>query len=236
MPADPGPDGTHATLVAVAGVVGLERTLDAERSPVLGGGVPLADGAELPLRAATVQLSEHDECLVGELGAEVEANDLLARLLVEDADERVAYRSEPLPTLLRSPDDDREDDPRDVVGDLVEVDLDQLVVTVALARAVVPHEDDGLTRGLAVVGVDEPLLVTVVGRVHRRRNPAGLVESGRGQVEVVVRLATIQVDVPTAGNDSSSQGRSSLDQRDVAAFLQSHTHAVNQLPVESLWP
>lgn len=220
------PDEASATLARVAGVVRLELAVDAELATVVGSCEPLADGAELPLCAATVQLPEHHESLIGELVAKVVAGELFAGLFVIDADEGVTYRSEDLSALLGSPNDDREDDALDVIGDLVEEHLDSLVVALAATSAVVSCEDDAPVRGVAVVGVDEPLLILAVARVLLIRHDTRRVEGCSAYVEVVVR-PTGFVDIPAAGDNHPLERRAPLSQGDVTALFECHSHVMH---------
>src|SRR6476469_2904935 len=106
------------------------------------GGIPLADGAELPLRTVAVQLAEDHGSLGGRVLAEVVAGQLGARCLVDDADERVADLTERLATAVALVDRHREDDRSDGRGHGLEVDVDHLVVALTLAGQVVALVDD----------------------------------------------------------------------------------------------
>src|SRR3954465_10233948 len=92
------------------------------------GGVALADGAELPLGAVAVELTEDHGGLGGGVLGQVVAGDLGPAGLVDHADEGVADLAEALPAVDRVIDRDREDDLVRVRRNGGEVDLDLLVV------------------------------------------------------------------------------------------------------------
>src|SRR6185312_6390757 len=94
-------------------------------------GVALADGAELPLRAAPVELAEHQRRLGGGVLAEVEAGELAPVALVDDPDVGVDDLAEALPAGVGVVDAHREDDLVDLGGHRRQVDLDHLVVALA---------------------------------------------------------------------------------------------------------
>src|ERR671920_2034785 len=72
------------------------------------GGVALADGAELPVGVAAVELAEDHRGLHGGVLGEVEAGDLPLGDLVDDADEGVADAAEVLSAVVRVRDGHRE--------------------------------------------------------------------------------------------------------------------------------
>src|SRR5690242_10483382 len=74
------------------------------------GGVPLADGAELPLRPVAVQLAEDHGGLGRRVLRQVVAGDLVVVRLVDDADEGVADLTERLRPRVGVVDRDGEDD------------------------------------------------------------------------------------------------------------------------------
>src|SRR4051794_23284239 len=99
-------------------------------------GPALADGAELPLRAVGVELAEDHRGLGRGVLGEVVARDLGVVGRVDDADERVAHLAEALATRIGVVDRHGEDDLLHVGGHAGEVDLDRLVVALALAGQV----------------------------------------------------------------------------------------------------
>src|SRR4051812_34690858 len=109
-------------------------------------GVALADRPELPVGTGAVQLAEHHGRLGGGVLGEVVAGDLLLVRGVDDADEGVADLPEVLLAGVGVVDADREDDLVDVRGQGGEVDLDLLVVALALAGQVVTRVLDGAVR------------------------------------------------------------------------------------------
>lgn len=111
------------------------------------GGVALADGPELPGAVVAVELAEEDGRLGRVVLAEVEAGDLRAGGLVDDADVGVPDHAEVLLALVRVVDGDREDDLVDLRRDVAQVDLDLLVVAVALAGEVVAGVLHGAVGG-----------------------------------------------------------------------------------------
>src|SRR5919112_2282358 len=72
------------------------------------GGVALPDGAELPVGVAAVELAEDHRGLHGGVLGEIEAGDLAAGDLVDDADEGVADAAEVLSAVVRVRDGHRE--------------------------------------------------------------------------------------------------------------------------------
>ena len=127
--------------------VGSDVDAEVLRDAAQARGVALADGAELPLGAVAVQLAEDHRGLGRGVLGEVVAGELGAAGLVDDADERVADLAEGLLAVLGVVDRDREDDLVDVGRDAGEVDLDLLVVALALTGEVVTGVLDRAVRG-----------------------------------------------------------------------------------------
>ncbi|MGX1253022.1 hypothetical protein RKD48_005533 [Streptomyces ambofaciens] len=142
-----------------------------------------------------VQLAEDHGGLRGGVLAQVVAGDLGLAGLVDDADERVADLAEGLLAVLGVVDRDREDDLLDVGGDRSEIDLDLLVVALALTRDVVTGVLDRAVRALQVVEEDE---VRVAGDL------AAAVQQQRAGVEVEVGPGR-GADVPPQTDDDRGQ-------------------------------
>ncbi len=177
-------------------------------------GVALADGAELPLGAVAVELAEDHGGLGRRVLAEVVAGDLGAAGLVDDADEGVPHLAEVLAAVLGVVDRDREDDLLDVGRQARQVDLDLLVVALALAGDVVAGVLDGLVRRRLVVEEDKVLVgVDLAARVDR----------DGARVEVEVRAGG-GADVPAEADRDGGQARCLLGERDVAALGQAYSH------------
>src|SRR5690606_4596338 len=180
----------------------------------------LADGAELPLGAVAVELAEDHGGLGGRVLRQVVAGDLGAAGLVDDADVGVADLPEVLAAVLRVVDGDREDDLLDIGREGGEVDVDRLVVALALAGAVVTGVDDAVVRRLLVVEEDEVGVgVDLALRVDRDRR----------RVEVEVRAGG-GADVPAEAHGDSRQARCLLGERDVATLGQAYSHCWEFLP------
>src|SRR3954470_22142873 len=107
------------------------------------GRVALADRAELPLRAVAVELAEDHGGLGGGVLGQVVARDLGLAGGVDDPDEGVAHLAEVLRAPVGVVDADREDDLVDVRGHAGQVELDLLVVALALTGEVVTGVLDG---------------------------------------------------------------------------------------------
>src|ERR1700712_196267 len=133
---------------------GLDVDAEVLRDTPEAGGVALADGPELPLGTAAVQLAEHHGGLGRGVLGEVVAGDLGAAGLVHDADEGVADLAEVLLAVVGVVDRDREDDLVDLRGNGGEVDVDLLVVTLTRAREVVSEVFDRAVRTLQIVEED----------------------------------------------------------------------------------
>lgn len=181
------------------------------------GGVLLADGAELPVRTVAVQLAEDHGVAGGGVLGQVVARDLRTRL-VADADVRVADLAEVLTALPGLVDGDREDDLGDVRGQLLRVDGDDLVVTLALAGEVVAAALDGALRALLVVEEHEVL----VG-VDLVRAAADVLRHDRAGVEVEVRSGG-GARLPAEADGERGDARRLLGQRDVATLAQVDSH------------
>ncbi|GGX43309.1 hypothetical protein GCM10010353_67950 [Streptomyces chryseus] len=121
-------------------------------------------------------------------------------------------------------DGDRKDDLHYVGGDSGQVDLDDLVVSLALAGEVVAGVLDRAVRADQVVEEDEVL----VGRDF-----SGFVDHQRTGIEVVVGAGR-RTDVPAQADQDGGQPRRLLAQRDIAALGQAHTHVASLL--EDLGP
>ncbi len=178
-------------------------------------GVALAHGAELPVGTVAVQLAEDHGGLGGRVLGEVVARELLAAGLVGDADVRVADLAEVLLAGVRVVHRHREDDLGDVRGDRGQVDLDLLVVALALAGEVVAGVLDGTVGRLQVVEVDE-VPVTADDLVV-------LVEEQRAGVEVEVRAGG-GTHVPSEADRDGREAGGLLGETDVAALAEGNTH------------
>lgn len=119
----------------------------------------LADGPELPVRAVAVQLAEDHGGLGAGVLRQVVAGDFVAGGVVDDPDEGPGDLAEVLAALVGLVDGDREDDLVDVGREAGEVDLDLLVVAVAVTVEVVAGVLDGAVRRGQVAVEDEELLV-----------------------------------------------------------------------------
>ena len=179
------------------------------------GGVALADGPELPLRAVAVQLAEDHGGLGGRVLAQVVAGDLGAAGLVDDADEGVADLTEVLAPVLGVVDGDGEDDLVDLGRDPRQVDLDLLVVAVAFAGEVVTGVLDRAVAALLVVEEDEAAVAAddLVVRVHH--------DGGGVDVEVG---AGRRADVPAETDGHGGEAGGLLVQRDVATLAEADCH------------
>ncbi|GAA3235900.1 hypothetical protein GCM10020256_54120 [Streptomyces thermocoprophilus] len=161
-----------------------------------------------------VQLAEDHGGLGGGVLAQVVAGDLGAAGLVDDADERVAHLAEGLLAVLGVVDRDREDDLVDVGGDGGKIDLDLLVVALALTGEVVAGVLDRAVGALEVVEEDEVLVADDL---------AGVVEQQGAGVEVEVGAGG-GADVPAQTDDDRGQARGLLRQRYVAALAEADSH------------
>src|SRR5690606_12960031 len=131
-----------------------------------------------------------------------------------------AHLAEVLRAVLGVVDGDREDDLVDVGREGGQVDVDRLVVALALTRAVVTGVDDGVVRGLLVVEEHE---------VRVRVDLALRVDRDRRGVEVEVRAGG-GADVPAEAHGDGGQARSLLGERDVATLGQAYSHCWESLP------
>src|SRR5688500_11335446 len=133
----------------------------AEVDPELGGDageavrVALADGAELPFGAVAVDLAEDHPGLDRGVLGEVVASDLRVVGGVDDADEGVADLAEGLRARLGLVDRDREHELVDVRRHARELDVDLLVVALALPGEVVAGVHDRAVGGPRLVVEDE---------------------------------------------------------------------------------
>src|SRR5690606_27561383 len=184
------------------------------RDAAQAGGVALADGPELPLRAVPVQLAEDHGGLGGGVLRQVVAGDLGAAGLVDDADERGAHLAEGLLAVLRVVDGHREDDLLDVGGDGGEVHLDLLVVALALTGEVVTRVLDGAVGALEVVEEDEVGIAADLARAVQQQGAGVEVEVGAGR----------GTDVPPQSDDDGGEARRLLAQRYVAALAEADSH------------
>lgn len=141
-------------------------------------------------------------CLVGKVSVEVVAVDFPVVSFVVDLNEGVRYGTESLTTHFGLPDGYREEDAHDLGWYQFEIDFD--LASIARIFGVVVCEDDGLIRGVAMAGVDEPLLVVRICRIHHYGYDAEGVEGCGGQAESKVNPIAL-MDVPTAGNDNLLQ-------------------------------
>lgn len=139
--------------------------------------VALADGPELPAAVVAVELAERHRGLGGGVLGEVEARELHVAVHLDEADVGVADLAEVLLAVLGVVDGHRDDDLVDVRRQAGQVDLDLLVVALALAGEVVTVVLDVAARRLEVVVVDE---------VGVRGDLAGGVQQERGGVQVEV--------------------------------------------------
>ena len=224
--------------MAVPGELALDGAGDAMQGAEALGFVALTHRAELPLAAVTVELAEQHERLVAEVGAEVEARQLLAGPLVVDPDVGVLDVAEALTAALAClPDDDLDADLQDVRRHLGDVDGQLLLL--ATAPAVVVQEPDGAVGVAAHVGPDEPLLPPLTVGVDRvGGHPVGGVQTDRRDVEVETTTG-----LPAAGDDDLVEAEArlagQLRQRDVAALRHVHSHEVflpSTHPTYTGWP
>ncbi len=177
--------------------------------------VALADGPELPVSAVAVELAEHDGRLEREVLTEVEARQLGAGAVVDDPDEGVLHLAEVLTALGGLVDRHRDGDPVGHRRDLVQLDADLLVVTVAGTGEVVTVVHDG------AVGRGE---VTVEHEVLVRQHLAGVVDDERRGVEVELRAGG-GACVPAEGDGHAGQRTTGLlAEVDVAALLERNSH------------
>jgi hypothetical protein len=178
------------------------------------GRVALADGAELPLRTVAVELAEDHRRLGRGVLREVVARELGLAGLVHDADERVADLAEALAAVVAVVDRDGEDDLVDLGRDGRELDLELLVVAVALTGEVVAQVLDGAVRALEVVEEHE----VAVGD-----DLAVRVDHDRRGVEVEVG-ARRRADVPPEPDDHGGEAGCCLGEADVPALAEADSH------------
>src|SRR4051812_37809457 len=180
------------------------------------GGVALADGAELPLRPVAVELAEDHGGLGGGVLGQVVAGDLGPAGGVDHPDEGVAHLAEALRAAVGVVDADREDDLVDLGGHAGQVELDLLVVALALTGEVVAGVLDGAVGAGQVVEEDEVLV---------REDLAVGAHADRGGVQVEVGAGG-RTHVPAQAHDDVRETRSLLREADVPTLGQADAHVL----------
>ena len=167
-----------------------------------------------------IQLSDDDGRLDGEVLAQVIADEVGAGDHVLDVDIGVLHLAKVLAAHVGVVDGDGEGDPLDVGGDLGQIDLDLLIVALALAGEVVAHVLDGFAGVLQIAVEDELFLggALAVAAHHER-----------GGVQVKVIAGVKGIHVPAQAHHELGQAGGALGQVDFLSFCQVDRHRFSSL-------
>ncbi len=164
---------------------GINAVMSAECSQTALEAAP--DGIEFPLAVVPVELAYHYRGFNGEVLAQIETGNLLTVGLIHNAAVGLGYLAKVLLSLIRLINGYGKGDFANTLGNLGKINIDLLVIALAVAGAVVAH----VLYGTALV-----LKIAVENEFGIRRTLAAGISHEHGGIQVKIGAGIKRINIP----------------------------------------